>query len=243
MHCRWWLLAAGLLCGCAAAPQAVPGGAEDQHYVVLLHGLARSERSMRKMERALAGAGYGTCNIDYPSTRHPIEVLLRDHVRPAIEDCLPSAEVGLSFVTHSLGGILVRLLLRETRLDRLRRVVMLSPPNQGSEVVDALGDLWLFEFMNGPAGAQLGTDADSLPNRLGPADFEVGVITGNRSINLILSSIIPGPDDGKVAVARARLAGMRDFLVVPVSHPFIMGSDEVIRQTLEFLENGRFRGP
>jgi hypothetical protein len=124
------------------------------------------------------------------------------------------------------------------------RVVMLSPPNQGTEIVDRLGELWLFKFMEGPAAGQLGTGSGSLPRRLGPAPFEVGVITGTRSINLLLSILIPGIDDGKVAVDRARLDGMADFLTVPVSHPFIMRSARVIEQTLHFLRHGSFaHGP
>ena len=145
------------------------------------------------------------------------------------------------FVTHSMGGILVRFYLANHRLVNLGRVVMLSPPNQGSETVDKLANMPGFGWLNGPAGQQLGTDENSLPNRLGPADFELGIITGNRSINLILSTMIPGPDDGKVAVERAKLAGMADFLVVPHSHPFIMKKPLVIEQTQFFLEHGRFR--
>jgi hypothetical protein len=117
---------------------------------------------------------------------------------------------------------------------------MLSPPSQGSEVVDRLGGWWLFQAMNGPAGAELGTGPDSLPNRLGRAQFSVGIIARTRSVNLFLSALIPGADDGKVAVDRARLDGMADFVVVPASHPFIMNNREAIRQTLTFLRTGSF---
>lgn len=219
---------------------AKPAISEADHYVILLHGLARSERSMRKMQAALEKEGFGTCNIDYPSTEFPVEVLLFEHVLPAIRACLPAREVKLSFVTHSLGGILVRLLMERAPPPNVDSVVMLSPPNHGSEVVDRLGGLWLFQAINGPAGLELGTGADSLPVRLGRARFRVGVITGSRSINLILSAIIPGADDGKVSIVNARLDGMQDFLVVPTSHPFIMQNNQVIGQTLTFLQTGRF---
>ena len=117
---------------------------------------------------------------------------------------------------------------------------MLSPPNQGSEVVDKLSHLALYQWLNGPAGMELGTDKAALPVILGAADFELGVITGKYSINPILSQLIPGPDDGKVAVERAKLDGMADFLVVGSAHPFIMQNDQVIRQTLYFLQYGYF---
>ena len=121
---------------------------------------------------------------------------------------------------------------------------MLGPPNQGSEVVDRVGGLWLFQKINGPAGRQLGTDDQSLPLQLGPATFHLGVIAGTRSINWLNSRMIDGEDDGKVSVDRARLEGMADFLEVPSTHTFMMRSNSVIRQTLLFLETGAFEhGP
>lgn len=117
---------------------------------------------------------------------------------------------------------------------------MLGPPNRGSHVVDALGSMPGFELLNGPAGMQLGTGQHSVPNQLGPANFEVGIIAGSRSINLILSTILPNPDDGKVAVEYTKLGGMKDHITVPVSHPFLMQDREVVRQTIHFLKYGQF---
>jgi hypothetical protein len=80
-----------------------------------------------------------------------------------------------------------------------------------------------------------------LPNRLGPVDVPVGIITGDSTLEPWFSSRVPGPDDGKVSVERARLAEMTDFLVVHKSHGFIMNDPEVIAQTTHFLEHGVFR--
>lgn len=220
------------------APLASAGEA-----VVLLHGLARSPASMAPLARSLEDAGYAVCNVGYPSRRHPVEVLARAHVAPAIARCFPDREQPLHFVTHSMGGIVVRQLAASGAVPRIGRVVMLSPPNQGSEVVDALGDWRLFQALNGPAGAQLGTAATLPPAHLGPPSFELGVIAGKRSINWGLSLLIPGADDGKVAVRRARLAGMRDFRVIACSHPFMPADDEAIAQTLHFLRTGHFAAP
>ena len=79
-----------------------------------------------------------------------------------------------------------------------------------------------------------------MPRLLGDADFDVGIITGNKSINLFLSLLIPGEDDGKVSIERARLKGMRDFLIVPYSHPFIMKQPQVISETRHYLQKGSF---
>ncbi len=208
--------------------------------VVLLHGLCRSPRSMAKMEAHLRSEGFEVLNIGYPSRKEPIGKLAQD----AIGQALATPEAGraerIHFVTHSMGGILVREYLGRHKPDRLGRVVMLGPPNQGSEIVDALGSLTVFGFLNGPAGRQLGTDPGARPLQLGPARFEVGIIAGDRSINWINSCIIPGPDDGKVSVERTRLTGMKDHLVVHATHPFLMRNREVLRQTVHFLRHGSF---
>ena len=207
--------------------------------VILLHGLARTDSSMKKLEATLQEADYKTVNIDYPSRSHPIEALSQSVIPSALEQCPENQKI--DFVTHSLGGILVRQYLDEHEIPQLNRVVMLGPPNQGSEVVDKLGHFPGFKVINGEAGLQLGTGELSLPNRLGKAEFDVGIIAGTNSINLILSMLIPDTDDGKVSVERTKLEGMNDHIEMPVSHPFLMQDDDVIEQVLHYLRYGYFK--
>lgn len=206
--------------------------------VILLHGLARTQSSMEAMEEALAEAGFLPVNEGYPSRDYPIEQLAEIAIPPALEKCPDGMTV--NFVTHSLGGILVRQYLSQHEIENLGRVVMLGPPNQGSEVVDKLGDVPGFHFINGDAGMQLGTGELSVPNRLGKANFDVGIIAGTRSINLILSSIIPDTDDGKVSIENTKLKGMDDHIEMPVTHPFMMTNDKVIAQVIHYLKQGSF---
>jgi pimeloyl-ACP methyl ester carboxylesterase len=209
--------------------------------VILLHGLARTRYSLEKIEAVLQDAGYFTVNLGYPSREQPVEVLAEAVISRSLEQCGEARVV--HFLTHSLGGILVRYYLGRHPLGNLGRVVMLSPPNQGSEVADELKDQMFYQWFNGPAGQQLITGPEGLPARLGPVNYPVGIITGNRHafFDGWLAEMIPGVDDGKVSVERAKLEGMRDFLVVPYTHPFIMDADEVIGQSLYFLRHGRFR--
>jgi len=211
---------------------------DNSAMVVLLHGLGRSAKSMAYLEQRLTAAGYTVINYDYESRKKEIPSLV-DDLYAYVANCCQQ-EATLHFVTHSLGGILVRALIAQKRPGNLGRVVMLSPPNKGSEAVDYLGDYTFFEKIFGPAAKQLGTGPDSFPNRLGPADFELGIITGDRTIDPISSWIIPGEDDGKVAIERTKLEGMADFLVMDVSHAFIMQNPEVVDEVIHFLQKGRF---
>ena len=216
---------------------------EDQEVVVLLHGLARSSRSMLKMEKALTSAGYVVFSLDYPSTKKTVEQIAAEDLAPLLERCQALKPRKIHFVAHSLGNIVLRQYFSNHTMNNAGRIVMLGPPNQGSEVVDKLGHFTLFDWINGPAGQQLGTASNSLPNQLPVPPVEVGVIAGTVSINWFLSALIPGPDDGKVAVERTKLAGMEDFAKVSTAHPFLMQNQKVIDLTLAFLKSGHFESP
>jgi triacylglycerol lipase len=219
----------------------IPGWGEE--CVVLLHGLARTDRSMKDLATALADAGYTTVNLRYPSREKTIEQLAVEVVPEGLRRCREAESNTVHFVTHSMGGILLRYYLSLHPIPEIGRVVMLSPPNQGSAAADAMLNNPVYVWFNGPAGLQLGTGPDGIAASLGPVDFPLGIITGNRAAfyDSWLSDMIPGEDDGKVSVARAKVEGMTDFLVLPYAHSFIMEEEEVISQTLHFLRQGMFR--
>lgn len=207
--------------------------------MVLLHGLARTSGSMKAIKKVFDASGYQVINVGYPSRHKTVEELAPLAVEQlGYSRCKPDSTV--HFVTHSMGGILVRYYLQHNKLASLGRVVMLAPPNQGSQVVDRLGKVPGFKLINGVAGMQLGTDANSIPMQLGPVDFELGVIAGTRTFNVGLSQLLPNPDDGKVSVENTKVEGMDDFLQLPVTHTFMMRSKKVIPQVKHFIEHGNF---
>ncbi len=208
--------------------------------VVLLHGLARTSGAMEALESSLIAENYRVINVDYPSREKTIEELAPEAISEGLNHCAAAKADVVHFVTHSMGGILVRYYLENYTIENLGRVVMIAPPNKGSEVVDNLANVPGFALVNGPAGLQLGTDDSSLPANLGPVSYPVGVIAGNRTFNPILSQFLPNPDDGKVSVESTKVEGMTDFIVVDVSHPFIMQDDTVIRHSITFLRTGSF---
>jgi len=207
--------------------------------VVLLHGLIRSSISMVGIARRLRSAGYQVFNLDYSARQGTLDQMVEE-LRGTLQSCCLGGPGRLHFVTHSLGGIIVREYIAKYPPPNLGRVVMLGPPNQGSELADFFGDNPVAGWVFGPVVAELGTGPNSKPNQLGPVEFELGVITGDHSWNPIASWMIPGPDDGTVSVERAKVEGMKRFMVVPHTHTFIMNSDQVIDQVLFFLEHGDF---
>lgn len=225
----------------AGASTATP----NRECVILLHGLGRTYRSMARIEQAVRNAGYATANVDYASRSAPIEQLAVDAVPRGVARCRRANAAPIHFVTHSMGGLLVRQYLQEhaAALPEVGRVVMLGPPNQGSELVDLLIHQPAFQRVNGPAGQQLGTGPNGIAARLGPVTYPTGILTGNTRtyIDELLANALPQPNDGKVAVERAKVDGMTDFMVLEANHTFIVTDAHAIEQALYFLRHERFR--
>lgn len=240
MRLRPALLALGLAVGC-------PAFAAEGETVVLLHGLGRTRWSMHRIARTLERDGYRVVNLSYPSRSLPLEKLAGEWLPAQLRAHGATTAPRVHFVTHSMGGIVVRLWLRDRPPPaNLGRVVMLAPPNQGSEVTDRLAAYAPFRWTTGINGRRLGTGADSLPRQLGPwrpGSADLGVIAGDRPLHPLASAWLPGPDDGKVSVASTHLSGERDHVVVRHSHTWLGWRRDTLAHVKAFLRTGRFLRP
>jgi rhomboid family GlyGly-CTERM serine protease len=209
--------------------------------VILLHGLCRSSLSMEFIERALKQSGYAVLNLDYASTRKSITDIALDDTAKAVSTCRRLGYERIHFVTHSMGGIVVRRYLQDHQLPEGSRIVMLAPPNQGSELMDwAVASFPRLSRLAGPGASQLRTGDQTLLAQLNPVSAEIGIIIGSTSWNPYFSNMLPGKDDGKVTVEGAKLAEMTDFLVAQCNHTTILLTPMIQRQVVSFLELGRF---
>ena len=222
---------------CRALP--LVDGAPDptRETVVLIHGMRRTGRCMSKMATTMREAGYNTVVCSYSSDHpaHEIATNLFTALKPVIE-----AAPRVHFVTHSLGGILVRDAFRDGAPPNLGRVVMLGPPNGGSAHIDLLVHLPLCETIWGTPSPELGTGTNALPARLPPINFPCRVIAGTNKG--LVGWMLPGENDGKVTVASASAGNPSEVLLLPTGHTWMMRNPVVISNTIAFLRDGAKSG-
>lgn len=229
-----------LVTSCATDNLKTNKVADMSECVVILHGMGRSAGAMKKIEKAFKKSGYATHNKSYNSTSGEEGML--DAVSAGLEHCEKIKAKSIHFVTHSLGGIAVRYYLTQNDINTIDSIVMLGPPNHGSELADAFKNKGWYKAMNKRSGQLLTTDEDSFVNQLGPIPegIKLGVIAGTKSSDPWFNYLFDRPHDGKVAVESTKLEGMTDHLEVEVGHTRIMKNKLVIQNALNFIKQGEF---
>jgi alpha-beta hydrolase superfamily lysophospholipase len=237
----------GSLAACEAALQAAREERgltlRSDRVVVLVHGLGRSRASMSKLAAALEAQGIAVLDMGYPSTRRS----LQEHaaqLEGLLDHLAADGARQVDFVTHSLGGIVVRSALGRAGAWReqlqIGRLAMLAPPSQGSSFAQALKDFVPFRMVMGEVGPQLARDeAGAVP----APDCRFGVVAAQRGDGGGWNPLLQGADDGVVTVEETKLEGMEDFLLVHGTHTFVMDKPEVVAAVLQYLETGDFGAP
>lgn len=214
--------------------------------VILLHGLGGWHSTMQSLASYIEANGpFQAVNLTYPSTRADVAAHAKQ-LASAIDHLQGVEEI--NFVCHSLGNVVLRRYLsdqaqRSRQLAShppIKRIVMLAPPNHGSERAGKWSDNELFVAIMGASAVQLGAGWAELQEHLAIPKCEFGIIAGGRGDDRGYSSRLAGDDDNTISVATTRLGGARDFVVVPVWHSFLIVSPTVQRYSLQFLEHGYF---
>lgn len=244
------VLSKAIIMLCAAATYVIGGSSharaatnDQQETVVLLHGIARTGNSLRQIEKFLQREGYKTIRITYPSTRSSIEEIAENLHKTHLGQDTWNKSAKIHFVTHSMGGLVARRYLDKYKdvlpAEKIGRVVMLGPPNQGSDVADLLHELWPYQWFYGPAGGELTTKSRS--KNAENIYYDVGIIAGTKDWPYRpVSFIMQGQSDGLVSVEHTKLNGMKDHLCVSATHTFLMNKTDVQKQIIHFLKNGKF---
>jgi hypothetical protein len=213
---------------------------------IVLHGLFRTRSCMSAIGGALTNAGgYTVFCMGYPTTRGSVET----HAR-SLDSVVRSLEgiSELNFIGHSLGNLVVRHWLKDfISADRslpkgqtFGRMVMLAPPNHQPQLATALIRGSLARLVAGPSAEALASGWETLAHRLGTPNFEFGILAGGKQDAKGFNPLLPGDDDGVVTVESTRLAGARDFRILPVLHSFFMNDKRVHEHAIRFLQHGHF---
>jgi hypothetical protein len=214
--------------------------------VIVLHGLFRHRGTMQKLRTALAASGdFSVFSVGYPTTRGGVT----DHAR-TLDSAVRSLEgiTEINFVAHSLGNLVVRHWLHDLAKEKralpegqtFGRMVMLAPPNHQPHLATKLVRGALAEFVAGPAAQQMAFGWESLAPKLATPHFEFGILAGGKSDNRGYNPLLPGDDDAVITVESTRLAGARDFRVLPILHSIFMNDTRVQEYTVRFLNEGHF---
>ena len=223
-----------------AIPYALSPAVTNKQCVVLVHGLWRSGWAMRSIADDLNDFAYQTVSVSYPSTSMSIPEIAERYLPPAIDECKQGGAEQIHLVSHSMGGIVVRQYLQNNHLPSGSKVVMLSPPNQGSELSEKFGSEGWYQQIVGTAGASLTKKDSGIIVNLKPVEEPVGIIAAYRNWSLWPSTWLPEPNDGTVSVASMKLAEMDDFVLINSGHAMIRFDDATQEQIRHFLSTGRF---
>ena len=206
--------------------------------IVLLHGVIRTRNSLDSLAQYLQDHNAAdVISWGYASTRQTIQ----QHATKFGELLSHFPEDSdVYLVGHSMGNIIVRSYLKRQQDKRLKRMVMLAPPNKGSAFGRAVNDQFLFEALWGVSGQELGAGFKKLEEQLATPKFEFGIIAGQLESNLLRNPLLSGPSDLVVEVEETKLQGATDFRTVDSTHTRIMNQRETLQYVQRFLKSGYF---
>nr|WP_314045022.1 alpha/beta hydrolase [uncultured Leptotrichia sp.] len=223
----------------------------DKDIVVFIHGIYGKLDDLSYIKGKMEEKGYAGISIQYPTTKEDIQGMVEKYINPEIDGELKKLEqvnerrlnegkskLKMNFVVHSLGSVVLRHKLKESKIDELGKVVFISPPSHGSSIADNVLSEALSPIL-GKAVRQIKVNEKSFVNQLGEPDYDCYVIIGNKTNNPLYSLMIKGKDDGMVPIETARLKNCRFKVIDGKTHTSILKSDEVVKEILEYFSDDR----
>lgn len=220
----------------------IPSTIFGSHEVYLLHCYFCPAMVMDRIEKSCVKENFTTVNYHYKSISENLDTLGHELYREIKNSGIDS----VSFVTHSMGALVVRSMLQYSQLDEkfpdIFRIVMIAPPNHGSEMADFGSTVELLPNFLGPNLELMKTDSNSYVNNLPvPYRSEVGLIIGSLgSEKQGYNPFIKGDNDGLVTPASAKMGIEKDFAVVKEFHGLLPQRKIVCKLVVEFLKTGAF---
>lgn len=215
---------------------------KNNDYIVILHGLRRSLKHMKKISAALHKENYNILQISYPSTLYPLDELIKmvlEEIGKYIS--INDKKIKVHFVGHSLGGLIIRGLIKNNFIYNLGRIVMIGTPNQGNIFADYFTGYGIFEYLHGPVSEQLISDQKEFKHLFGEIRSELGIIAGNKVGNYYLGYLLQDANDGRVCVCDTILKGSKEHIIIHESHDELQTNPTVIQKTVNFIKNGKFK--
>lgn len=208
--------------------------------VWLLHGIAGSKIEMTRLDFALGQEGFDAQIYAYPSLQVDVDSVSKMLIRQVLSDRHDT----VSFVTHSMGALVVRSMYKHLkkvkRFPFIYRIVMIAPPNKGSDVADFFVQFPLILKIAGPNVKNLTTDPKVGAAKYPVPDAEIGLIAGGTGVGKGYNILLDKDNDGLVKADQTVLGVEKDIVFVKDTHVGLLFNKEVVDQTILFLREGKF---
>lgn len=211
------------------------------HKVYVIHGYGNPKSIMNKIYKDVKKAGFVVENYAYPGLYVELDTIGKQLYLDVMKDGVDS----VSFVTHSMGGLVVRAMLKYSGTDKnfpkIFRIVMIAPPNRGADIADFFKAADGIKVLLGPNVEKMETDSTSYANQLPiPCNSEVGIIVGVRKKERGYNLFIPGNNDGLLAPKRVYLGNEKDVVILNYGHLSLIKRKAPRKLVIEFLRVGFF---
>jgi hypothetical protein len=218
----------------------IPISLYGSHKIYLIHGFGGFQFTMNKIEKSIKNERYQTVNYGYKSFND------LDTIGKQLYLQIKNSNVDtISFVTHSMGALLVRSMLQYSANDKyfpkIFRIIMIAPPNRGTEIADFYSSFGIVNYFFGQNVKYMKTDSDSYANRLPkPYDSEIGIIAGIRGKKHGYNLFLNGDNDGGIKPEKTKIGIEKDYITVIGQHNFLLMKKYVSKLVIEFLKYGSF---